>query len=186
MTGGINPAEGSLGHADLGLRCVEVQRRCDFGVGHFHEEGDAHFVAIIDGDVDGVLAGLIEFELLDVDDEVADEEIGVARNDHIQGHIDAWHDEAAVFVDEVHFHFVGSFLDAVKGNAERDGTLRMDRGQLTCENGVKSAEKIQFPVVIGGRVAQNRNLDGHTAARSYERADLWQEANGCASADSPG
>lgn len=71
-------------------------------------------MAIVDGDIDRVLAWLVEFELLDIDDEITDEKIGVARNHHIHGHIDAWHDEPTVFIDEVHFYFVGPFLDAVE------------------------------------------------------------------------
>jgi hypothetical protein len=106
--------------------------------------------------------------LLDVDDEVADEKIRVAGNRDIDGHIDAGHDEAAIFIDEIHFHFVGAFLDAVEGNAERDGTLRMNGGEGAGDDRVERAEKIELPVIIGGRVAQNRNLDGHTAGRSYE------------------
>ena len=127
-------------------------------------------MAIIDGDVDGILAWLIKFELLHVDNEIPDEKICVARDCNVHRHIDAGHYEAAVFIDEIHFHFVGAFLDAVEGNAKCDGTLRMDRGERAGDDRVERAEKVELPVVIGGRVAQNRNLDGHTAGRSYERA----------------
>jgi len=127
-------------------------------------------VAVIDGDINRVLARLIEFKLLDIDDEIADEEIRVAGDCNVHWHIDAGHDEAAVFVDEIHFHFVGAFLDAVEGNAKRHGALRMNRGEGAGDDRVERAEKIELPVVIGGCVAQNRNLDGHTAGRSYERA----------------
>ena len=41
-------------------------------------EGDAGHHFVVEKNVDGVLAGLIEFELLDVDDEIADEKICVA------------------------------------------------------------------------------------------------------------
>ena len=77
-----------------------------FGALHFYKERDAHFVAVIDGDVDGVLARLIELELLDVDDEIADEKICVRGDRNIDGHIDAGHDKATVFIHEIHFHFV--------------------------------------------------------------------------------
>jgi hypothetical protein len=37
----------------------------------------------------------------------------------------------------------------------------MERGQLLRINGVKSPQHIQFPIVVRGRIAQNRNLNVH-------------------------
>ena len=101
----------------LKLRSVEVGV-CGWVCGlHFHEEGNAHFVAVIDGDIDGVLSRLIELQLLDIDDKVPHEKIGIAWNQHIDWHVDAGHDELSVFIDEIHLHFVGAFLDSVKRDA---------------------------------------------------------------------
>ena len=123
-------------------------------------------MAVIDGDVDGVLAGLIKFKLLDVDDEVADEKVRVVGNHYVERHIDAGHDELSVFIDEIHFYFVGAFLDAVEGEAKGDGALRVDGGELAGDDGVERAEQIEFAVVVRGRVAKHRNLNGHTAGGS--------------------
>lgn len=129
-------------------------------------------MAVIDRDVDGVLARLVEFELLDVDDEITDEEIGVRRNHHIDRHIDARHDQFAVFIHEIHFYFVGPFLDAVEGNAQRDGTLRMNGRKLAGDDRVEGSQQVQFTAVIGGGVTKDSDLNGHTSGDEVT-AEVW-------------
>lgn len=118
-------------------------------------------MAAIDGDVDGVVAGLFEFEVLDVDDEVARQKIAVVGEDNVGRELDAWHDGAAVFVDEVHADLVGAFLDPAEDDAEGDGTLGMNGGKLVGDDGIEGAEEVEFAAIIGGSIAEHGNLDVH-------------------------
>jgi hypothetical protein len=127
----------------------------------FYQERNAGFMTAIDGDIDGVLARFLEFELLDINDEISDEKVGFGGNGHTYGHVDTRHDETAIFIDKVHLNFMVSLLDPVEGHAKSDRTLRVNSGQLAGDDGVEGAEEIQLSVVIGGCVAQNRNLNCH-------------------------
>jgi hypothetical protein len=124
-------------------------------------ERDAGFMASVDGEIEGVVSCFFEFELLDVDDEIPGKKIPVGREFDIGGQFDARHDGAPIFVHQVHADAVRSFLDAAEDEAERDGALGMDGGQLVSDDGVEAAEQVEFSAVIGGGVAEHSNLNIH-------------------------
>jgi hypothetical protein len=124
-------------------------------------EGDAGFVAAVDGDVDGVVAGFFEFEVLDVNDEITREKIAVVGEHDVGGEFDAGHDGAAVLVDEVHADLVGALLDAAEDDTEGDGALRMDGGELVGDDGIEGAEQVKFAGVISGGIAEHGDLNVH-------------------------
>jgi len=118
-------------------------------------------MAAVDGDIDGIMAGLFKLQVLDVDDEVAGEEVAIIGKDDIGGEFDARHDGAAVFVDEVHAHLVLALLDAAEDNAQGDGTLRVHGGELMGDDGIEGAEEVEFASVISGGIAEHGYLDIH-------------------------
>jgi hypothetical protein len=71
------------------------------------------------------------------------------------------HNELAVFVDEIDLQIVMPLLHAVEHDSQGHGALRMQHRELAREDSVKCAKQIEFPVVIGRRIAQNRHLNGH-------------------------
>jgi hypothetical protein len=125
-------------------------------------ERNAGFVPAIDGEIQGVMAGLFELELLNVDDEIARKKIAVGREPDIGRQFDAGHDGTSIFVDEVHAHAMGPFLDATKDKAQGDGTLGMNGRQLVGNDGVEGAEQIEFTGIIGRGIAEHGNLDIHS------------------------
>jgi hypothetical protein len=143
----------------------------------FDLQGDADFLASVDGDIDGVLAWFFEFQLLDVDDEIAHQEVEFGRDGDLDGHVDGRHDEFAVFVHEIHPDFVGAFLDAAEGNSQGNRALGMHRGELLGHDGVESPEDVQLAIVISGGVAKNCNLDIHEMVKTVR---TWCEARGAA------
>jgi hypothetical protein len=124
-------------------------------------ERDAGLVAAVDGEIDGVMAGFFEFELLDIDDEISRQEIAFGWETDIGGEFDAGHDGASVFVDQIHADAVLAFFDAAKDHAKRDGALGMDSWELVGDDGVEGAEEIEFSSVIGCRVAEHGDLNVH-------------------------
>lgn len=107
-----------------------------------HQERNAEFMAGIQCDIDGILTWLVEFQLLDVDDEISDEEIRIGRNDNIDRHVDAGHDKTAILIHEVHFDLVLAFLDSAEGHAEDDGALRVNGRELVGDNRIECPEQI--------------------------------------------
>jgi hypothetical protein len=144
-------------------------------------EGDAGFVATIDGEVEGIVPGLVELELLDIDDEIARQEIAIGGEAHIGGQFDAGHDGTTVFVDEVHAHAVLAFLDAAEDQAEGNGALGMNGWELVGDDGIEGAEEIEFTAVIGGGVAKHGDLNIHKASfsrRCWAPARCQEKLNG--------
>lgn len=126
------------------------------------QEGDAGFLPAVHGDIDRVLPGFIKFQLLDIDHEVPHQKIELIGHHDIDGHIDAWHDKLAVFIDEIHFYLVRALFNFAKSETQSDRTLRVDRRQLACDDRIKGAEDVELSTVIGGRIAKNRNLYIHS------------------------
>jgi hypothetical protein len=124
-------------------------------------EGDTGFVSAIDGDINGVMAGFFELEMLDVDDEISREEIAIVGKHDIRRELDAGHDGATVFVDKVHAYLVRSLFDAAEDNAEGDRTLRVDGRELMGDDGIECAEEVEFAGVIGGGIAEHGYLNIH-------------------------
>src|SRR5437762_4296157 len=110
---------------------------------------DTRLLATVDGDVNGVLARLFKFQLLDVDEEIARDKIRVGRQRHLDGHVDAPHHEATVFVHEVHFYSVMTLFDAAEDDAQGDRTLGVYGGQLVGDNRVEGPQQIELSAVIG-------------------------------------
>ena len=84
-------------------------------------------ISDLDGQVDRILPHVLELELLDIDDKIADEEIGVRRNGDLDRHVDTRHHELPVLIHKVHFYRMMPLLDPTEGEPERHGALRMDR-----------------------------------------------------------
>jgi hypothetical protein len=138
----------------------------------FDEEGDAGLGFAVEGNVDGIKAREIEFQLLEGDDEIARAEMGIAGQHHFGREIDAGHDEAAVGVDEIQAEFVRAFVFVAESDAQRDGALRVRGRNLLGDDGVKRAEQVQLAVFFRGGIAQNSNLNIHPAELSTNRAQM--------------
>lgn len=128
-------------------------------------ERNAGLVATIDSDIDRVVTGFGELELLNVDDEIARKKIPFRREPDIGWKFDAGHDGSSVFIDEIHANAMGSFLNSAEDHTERDGTLGMHRGELLGDDRVEGAEQIEFAAIIGGGIAEHGNLDIHNIRR---------------------
>jgi tRNA (cmo5U34)-methyltransferase len=124
-------------------------------------EGDAGLVTAVDGDIDGVMAGFFELEVLDVNDEIARDEIPVIGEHDVGRQFDAGHDGAAVFIDEVHTDLVLALFDPTEDDAEGDGTLGVHGGELMGDDGIERAEEVEFAGVIGGGIAKHGDLNVH-------------------------
>ncbi len=153
-------------------------------------------MAPVDCDVDRILAGPVEFQLLDIDDEVARHKTGVRGQGNIERHLDAGHDEFAVVIHEIHFHLVRSFFDFIEDHAQRHRTLGVHRRHLLGQDGVKRAQQIQLAAVVRGGIAQDRDRDVHdvlliaprhsaklAATRIVKSDGSVEWSNGCHSSD---
>ena len=127
------------------------------------EERDAGLGFAVEGNVDGIEAGEIEFQLLKGDDEIARAEMGVAGQHDFRREIDAGHDESAVGIHKIQAQLVRAFIFVAEGDAQRDGALRVRGGNLLGDDGVERAEQIQLAVFFRGGIAQNRDLNIHPA-----------------------
>jgi hypothetical protein len=125
------------------------------------KQRDAGLVSPVHRDIDGVLAGFLELQLLDIDHEIPHKEIELIGNDGIHWDVDAWHHEPSVLVHKVNLQLVGTFLDFAERDAQGYRTLRMHSWQLTCDDGIESAEDVQLSTVICGCIAKDRNLNIH-------------------------
>lgn len=127
----------------------------------FHQKRNTGLGFAVEGDIDGIEAGEVEFQLLEGDDEIAGAEMRIAWEHDFRGQIDAGHDEPAIGIDKVQPDFVRTLIFMAKGDAQGDGTLRVRGGDLLGDDGVKGAEKVQLAIFLSGRVAQDRNLNVH-------------------------
>ena len=135
------------------------------GVGRGHEadeEGDAAAGLAIKADIDGVEAGFLEFEALEMDDEVAGDEMDVFRQRDGDGHVlEAVGDGEAVGVDEIDAEAARAFIAGGEGHAEGDGALGMDGGHLRGVDGIERAEQAELHIVVGGRITEHGDLHVH-------------------------
>jgi hypothetical protein len=138
----------------------------------FDQERDARLGFGVEGDVDGVKAGEIEFQLLEGDDEVACPEMGIAGQHDFGREIDAGHDETAVGVDEIQAEFVRAFVFVAEGDAQGDGALRVRGRNLLGDDGVERAEQVELAVFFRGGIAQNSNLNIHPAGIKHETGQM--------------
>src|SRR5439155_9375878 len=99
------------------------------------------------------------------------DEIGLRRQHHVHGNVNARHHEPAVFIDEIHFYLVRPLLDLAENDPQRDRTLGVHGGQLLSHDGVEGAEQIQLSCVVGRGIAQDGNLDIHKV-RNYSTATM--------------
>lgn len=105
---------------------------------------------VIDYDVDGVESGLFEFDLLQIENEIAGVKEDVLRQLHMDFGFNVGQDVFAIFINEPEFEFVGAFIDIAKDDADRDGTMRMRGRQARSNDRIESAEDAEFPAIIGG------------------------------------
>lgn len=127
----------------------------------FHPKGDARLGFIVQAHVHGIKAEFLKLEPLDVDDEVAGDEMGVFGHFDGDRNIDRRHDVLAVGVDEIQFKPPAAFVAGDEGDAKGHRALRMDDGQLCGENGIERAEEVQLSMVVGRSITEDSHLDIH-------------------------
>ena len=79
----------------------------------------------IHGQIDGIRAEMVQFELLDVDDKIGDGRIIFRTKLHLQDAFESRHHRTAIFINDGEFQPVFALLDAGKSQPERDGALRV-------------------------------------------------------------
>jgi hypothetical protein len=127
----------------------------------FDRKRNARLRFVVEPHVHGIQTRFREFQLLDVHDEIAGDEMHVVRQRHFNRDFDAGHDGTSVGVDEVKLELARALVAGEKRDAQRDRALRMHGGQLWREDRVERAEQVQFAVVLGRRVAEHRHLNVH-------------------------
>jgi len=120
-------------------------------------------LAGVDGDVDGIGAGVGEGELLEVEDEVACGEEEVFGEFDFEGGFHGGDDGLAILIDEKDADGVEALLLFAKEDAQGDGALGMDGGKGAGDDGIEDAEEAEFSVVIGRGIAEGGDLNIHGA-----------------------
>lgn len=129
---------------------------------------------VVEPDVHGIQAGFVELQLLDVDDEIARDEMHVVRQRDWHRDFDGRHNRPAVGVDEVQLQLALALLAGHESDAQRDGALRMHGGHLRRVNRVEGAEQVELAAVLVCRVAQHSHLNVH-AENLDTKLENWQE-----------
>jgi hypothetical protein len=129
--------------------------------GEADDEGDTTLVTSIDRDMDAVVSGFGQFQVLDIDDEVPGQNAGIAIEVDFGGYIDIGHDRLAVFIYEVDADGMLAFLDTVEDDSECDGAMGVNSGEFGGYDGVEGAEEVEFAAVICGGIAEGGYLDIH-------------------------
>jgi hypothetical protein len=124
-------------------------------------QGYTLFDLSVDGNGDGVMAGLVELELLDIDDEIPREVKGIGRELDLEGDVDSWHDRLPVCIHQVDTEPVRAFVGSVADNPQRDGALGVFSGELAGHDGIEGSEQAQLTPVIGSRVTESGDLEVH-------------------------
>jgi len=115
---------------------ASLQQACHVGLRHIEwicltpglplhqvdRQGDAGQGLSIHREVNGVKAGFLEFQLLDVDDEIARHEGGVVGEDDFHRDVHGGM-MAGLLVHKIHGQLVRAFFRALKGDAQGDGAL---------------------------------------------------------------
>ena len=112
----------------------------------------------------------LELQLLDIDDEIPGPEVHIVRQRDFHWDLNGRHDGVPVGIYEVEFQLPFALVAGEKRHAQRHGTLWMNGGQFARINGVERAEEVEFAVVIGRCVTENRGLNVHAAARLAHEA----------------
>src|SRR5947209_18150429 len=106
----------------------------------FDEERYARLGLAIEGNIDRVKAWIFKFELLDVDDEISRAEMHVVRKSDFDGNgREIGHDGMSIGIDEIQTQGMFALVTAKESDAEGDGALGMNGGELLSVNGVKRA-----------------------------------------------
>lgn len=130
------------------------------------QQRNAGLNLIVEQNVHRVKPRLVEFQLLDVQNEIARGEMHFIRQGDFHRDVNALHDRLAVRIDEVDFQLALALVAGRERQAQRDGALRMDGGHLAGINRVERAQQIELAVVIGGGVAQDSNLNVHAQIKT--------------------
>ena len=124
-------------------------------------ERNAGHHLLINDDVDGVEASLVELNLLKIENEVSRVEENVLGQFYVHVGFDVREDVFAVLIDEAEFELVRAFVRITKDYAEGDGAVRMRGWEGGGDDGVECAENAQLAAVIRRRIAKNCCLDFH-------------------------
>jgi hypothetical protein len=124
-------------------------------------EGNAGEHGVVVKEVDAVLAGFVEDDLLEVEDEVAGEEEHVGREFNGEVGFDLGEHVFAVFINEAEAEDGVAFVFVAEDESEGDGAVGVDGGELGGVDGVKGAKDAKFAAVIGRGIAEDGDLDFH-------------------------
>ena len=135
------------------------------GLGNLNEaQGGALHELAIEGDVDAVVAGLLEAKALEVHDEVAGQESSAFGKSHLEvthdGHA-LLIEGSAVFVHAGNAKLVVTGVLGGHAEAESQSAGGVDDGKLTGEESIEGALHAELALIIGGVVAKDCNLDIH-------------------------
>jgi len=129
------------------------------GVGPLnHLERDALEGFSVFHDIEGIFACFGDFETLHVDDEVSRDEVAAGRYGifvHAEAEGATWEEFFSVRIDEAYFKMVGAGVLGVENEAKSEGAVRLLYGEFGTSQGVESTENTEFPIIIGGRVADD-------------------------------
>lgn len=134
-----------LSLADLALSCGWAGR-------HPHLEWDGLFMMSVPVNVKCVLADFGEFELLDVQDEIAGQKTGDFAHLYPDGNIDIRHDRCAILVHQIHLELMGSVLVRFENYSKRDRTLWMHGRQFFGDDRIECPKHTEFATIIRRRV----------------------------------
>ncbi len=124
-------------------------------------QGDAGHLAFIDRDIDGVGAVTGKGKLLEIQDQIAGREKEVVGEFHVERSFHGWDDGSAIFIDKQDADGVKPFLFLPEKDAKGDGTLGMNGGKRSGDDGIEGAKEAKFSVVIGRGIAEGGDLNFH-------------------------
>ena len=131
---------------------VDLALGCCWAWGHSHLEWDGFFMMSVPVNVKCVLADLGEFELLDVQHEIAGQETGDFAHLDPDGDVDIRHDRRAILVHQIHLELMGSVLVRFENYSKRDRTLWMHSGQFFGDDRIECPKHTEFATIIRRRV----------------------------------
>ena len=105
-------------------------------------------------DIDRVLTRGLKLEPLNVQHEIARDEVVIRGESHLDLRLKGWHDSVAVIIDERDAELVLAFVFGAKTDTQGQRTLGMHHRHLPRADRVKTAKHAQLSVVVIGRIAK--------------------------------
>ncbi len=128
----------------------------------FNEQRDRRFVAIVDCQIDRILAELRQLQLVDHQNQTGSDARFARRKLNLRVRIQRGHDRFAVRIDKGNPDPFLPFLDFVIAQFDGQGALRMGHGRFLGSETIERAENVEFATGIGGGgIAQGKNFNFH-------------------------